>query len=480
MKLINKLKNYKPSKAMSMLYLFIPIVISILFIDIKEQGDIWFLLNHGKYVLNQGFPTIEPFTIHQGLSFVMQQWLSSVIFYLAYCLSPKFGLFIVCFIINILILFFTYKLCMLLTKNNYRRSIFLTITVDFLLLLFRFITPRPQIFTYLLLIITLYIMELFIENRKTKALYFLPLISLLQINLHSSMYFIHFVFLFPYFIYFLINKIKNKKDNRIFKLIIFCLIMLLTAFINPYGIKNIFYIFNSYGNNYINEIIEEMQPLTIVTTDGLIFYLMLFIMIIFLLKNKNKLNLRNILLVTITIILTLYNRRNIALFIISIPLILLNLKEKSLPKEKIKINKNYILILSLYLLIIIPLFLISPTYPQSKIENGINKLLVENNINDIKLYVDFDDGAYTEWRGIKSYIDGRAEIFLKSLNKKENIFYEFYLVNNGKINYQKFLDKYDFTHLIVKRDSYLNQYLLTMKNYNIIYQEKNYVIYQKA
>ncbi len=479
MKLINKLKSYQPSKAMSMLYLFIPIVLSILFIDVKEQGDIWFLLNHGKYVLNQGFPTIEPFTIHQGLAFVMQQWLSAIIFYLSYSLSHKFGLFIVCFIINLLILFFTYQLCMLLTKNNYRKSILITIIVDFLLLLFRFITPRPQIFTYLLLIITLYIMELFIKNKKTKSLYFLPLISLLQINFHSSMYFMHFVFLFPYFIYFLINKIKDKNDNRIYQLIIICLIMLLTAFINPYGIKNIFYIFNSYGNSYINEIIEEMQPLTIIHQDGLIFYIMLAILISFFLKYKTKFNIRNILLIII-IFLTLYNRRNIALFIISIPLILLNLKEKSLPKEKIKINKNYILILSLYLLIIIPLFLISPTYPQSKVEKGINTLLAENKAKDIRLYVDFDDGAYAEWRGIKSYIDGRAEIFLKSLNKKEDIFREFYLVNNGKINYQKFLNKYNFTHLLVKRDSYLNQYLLTRKNYKIIYQKKDYVIYQKA
>ena len=83
-KIKNMLVNYHPSKKMLFLYFNIPLIL-VLFWRV-EYNDIWFLLNHGKYVLNNGFPSIEPFTIHQNFSFVMQQWLSPLYFiYLIVC-----------------------------------------------------------------------------------------------------------------------------------------------------------------------------------------------------------------------------------------------------------------------------------------------------------------------------------------------------------------------------------------------------------
>ena len=88
-KIKDMVKNYHPSKKMMFLYFNIPLII-VLAWQIN-YNDIWFLLNHGRYILNNGFPTIEPFTIHQNFSFVMQQWLSAVIFYLSYSVLGKYG-----------------------------------------------------------------------------------------------------------------------------------------------------------------------------------------------------------------------------------------------------------------------------------------------------------------------------------------------------------------------------------------------------
>ena len=38
------------------------------------NSDAWFLLNHGRYVASFGIPHVEPFTLHEGFHFVMQQW----------------------------------------------------------------------------------------------------------------------------------------------------------------------------------------------------------------------------------------------------------------------------------------------------------------------------------------------------------------------------------------------------------------------
>ena len=86
----NMLVNYHPSKKMLFLYFNIPLIL-VLFWRV-EYNDIWFLLNHGKYVLNNGFPSIEPFTIHEGLDFVMQQHLAATIFYEVYHWLGGFGL----------------------------------------------------------------------------------------------------------------------------------------------------------------------------------------------------------------------------------------------------------------------------------------------------------------------------------------------------------------------------------------------------
>ena len=56
--------------------------------------DIHYLLNEGKYVLENGIPYIDPFTIHEGLNLVMHQWLTSVVFFAVYSLFGYIGLLI--------------------------------------------------------------------------------------------------------------------------------------------------------------------------------------------------------------------------------------------------------------------------------------------------------------------------------------------------------------------------------------------------
>ena len=51
--------------------------------------------------------------------------------------------------------------------------------------------------------------------------------------------------------------------------------------------------------------------------------------------------------------------------------------------------------------------------------------IVENyDINKVRLYTSFNDGGYYEFRGIKVYMDPRAELFYKKVNKKEDIYIE--------------------------------------------------------
>ena len=82
-KIVDYIKRYRPPKFMIYFIFLVPIVFSYIK-NAKLDNDIWFLLNHGRYVFEHGIVYIEPFSIHNNLNFVMQQWLSSSIFWIIY------------------------------------------------------------------------------------------------------------------------------------------------------------------------------------------------------------------------------------------------------------------------------------------------------------------------------------------------------------------------------------------------------------
>ncbi len=480
-KIIEKIKKYQPPKHICFLYFFVPIFVSTI-LNIDRENDIWFLLNHGKYVLQNGFPTIEPFSMHQGFSFVMQQWLSAVIFYLVYNFLGKYGLFLLMIFVNILILFLLYKLCMKLSDNRFRLSVIISSITTILLEIF--LLPRPQIFTYVNLISVLYIMESVYRNKSSKLVYLLPLISLLQINLHASLWFLLFLFMLPYIIYFIIAKIKDKKSYHLSKLFIIIIVMFLVGFINPYGIKNISYVFTSYGDFYINNMVIEMfSPFRMLGINNFAFYyvylILFFTIAIYIVNKKGELFLPHMLLFIGVSYLAITSLRNAALLIIgTIPFLawyLKNLFPKTKEKKAVLNSKSkiqyisIIIFLLIYNIVVVSVKGVSFTNP---LEKGIDYLLKYNDVEDIILYTSYNDGSYAEYRGLKPYMDTRAEIFLKANNHKADIMKEYFLVQKKEISCQEFLDKYHFTHLIINQNDSLYDELLKNSNYKVIYKGK--------
>ena len=491
-KLLKKIKEYKPSKYMCYLYFFIPIFVCCI-TGLDKEADIWFLLNHGEYVLENGFPLIEPFSMHQGFSFIMQQWLSAVIFYIGHSLLGQYGLRLILLIVNCLMLFFTYKLCMVITNNKFRLSVVWTCISQTLLLIF--FIPRPWIFTFLNLIIVLYIMELYYKENKSKGLYFLPLISLLQINFQASMWFMIFLFILPYLVCLFIDKIKKKENKKIYKLLLIIIFMFIVGLINPYGIDNMLYVFTSYGNEYINKMIVEMQPAaftlgnTVHEMYGRITFILMFIIVmIYIYYKKGKLELRHLFLLLGVSLLALMHIRSLGLFMIGvIPFISAyispSFKELTKEEKKVKLvgkeKRQYILVivfLIVYLLVFIFNFNTSFT---AKTKKGIDKILETSNKKDVVLYTNYTNGSYAEYRGLKPYIDTRAEVYIKSFNKKEDIMKEYYLVSKGYIKYEEFVDKYKFTHMLIMKKEYIYKEAVKDEDYKVIFKDKKYVVLER-
>ena len=469
--------KWKPSTIVIIIFLFIPFI-PILMDIFKLDNDFWFLINTGKYIINSGIPHIEPFTIHSNFSFVAQQWLTDIIFYLIYNKFNIYGMYIFILISNIIVIFLLYKLSLLINKGNKKIAILTTIIIDVFYARL-FLSTRPQVFDIILLLLELYLLELYIKRNNKKYLLGLPIISLLIINLHASVWPMIFVFLLPYYVGRINLKFTTKENYKLKPLIIVTIIMFLFGFINPYGIDAMKYLFNSYGIDKIDESINEMAPLTI--KNGITIYILILFIIITCIINKNKKNnLRYTLLLLGTTLLSLQHLKGELFFLISSVIIINNNLKDIFPEENknssTEINKK-IKILLLTILCIITLISFKNKKYIKEADNyyyEISEILKENKAESSVIYTGYNAGAYIEYQGFKCYIDPRAEVFLKSNNKKEDIFVEYYEFQNGKINIKKFIDKYKFDYIIIDNyENILHTYIDEIEEYTQIYNKND-------
>ncbi len=448
----------------------IPILFFIQY-NLRIDNDFWFTIKEGEYVINNGFPNVVPFTIYDNLNFIYQSYGAGVIFSFIYKLLGTYGILFFVIFILIIMTYFYYRLCMKVSNNNENISILVTV-ITMSLLAINYITTRPQIFTYLNLIIVLYIMELYSNTNNRKYLYILPIISLIQSNIHCMFFFMLIIFMLSYIF-------NNSKEYEIKPILVTMLFMILTGLINPYGINNLLYVFNSYGQNILEKTIKELQPLSFSSLFGKIHIFIILIIYILYFKSRKKIPIRYLLLLFGTTYLAFDTLRGVSLFIIGsffeVAYLYKDIPNIDISKYIPKIIKVLITII-LFIISLIIIFTPRNYYPDVK--EPIDYLVNNYKISDIKLYTSFSDGSYAVYKGIKCSMDPRAEVFLKKNNHKFDIYKEYNDLQSGIIDYNEYLKKYNFTHLLINKKDYLyNKLEKNSYNYIVIKEYKNYKIY---
>ena len=476
-KIINKL-NLKPIPSYQYAYL-ICMIIFFRMISFQYDNDFWFTINQGRYVLEHTFPTFAINSIH-NIDFLYQSWGTGVLFYTVYNYIGQYGMIALMLIVSLLTVYFFYKLCYVIS-NNKRASLIIT-TLALLLYSF-FIVTRPHIFTVLNLVIMLYLLESYIKTDNTKYLYWLPLVSLFQINMHGIYFIVLLIILSPY----LINSFKFKIFNiessgyRKRPLLIAFLCMLLTGFLNPYGYKTIIYGFSSYqASSLFNNTIIELMALNFHNITDKLFIITIITVFVLHFSKLKKIPIRYTLLLLGTSYLALEAYKSFYLFLFCsfFPLVLLFKKDKNIDDNYS--NKYHIFHLSLTIILCVgSIFLINkPKDPEILPFIDYLDSVVENKEN-IKLYTDYLDGSYAEFRGYYCYIDPRGEIFLKTNNNKEDIYEEFDNLSKLVVNYKEFIDKYNFDYMLVNKESTMG-YLMKDDSYKytVIKENNTHTLYK--
>ena len=162
------------------------------------NNDIWFILNCGRYVVETGTIPHEEFaTMHEGLHYVMEQWLTAVIYWKVFANFGADGLIFFAWLTGFILMFVYYKFCLYVSGGNKKISAMLSFAICFPVSM-NFIVTRPQILSTLLLLIEVFLLEKYFREKKFWTLCILPILAVLFINLHAALYPMMIIVMLPF------------------------------------------------------------------------------------------------------------------------------------------------------------------------------------------------------------------------------------------------------------------------------------------
>lgn len=483
-------KVFSALVSISLLLYFFCIVISNVY-----DSDMYFLVETGREIIRNGIPKLNPWHIEKDLGFIAQQWLYDVI--IAFFNKFDFpGLFLFLVMQLVLFGFLLHRFFRLKNVSFFcQASCMIVIGIfckDYVFCL------RPELITFCILLYECIVLERYRETSNARYLIALPFLSILEINLHASMWVFHFCILLAYIVpcFYL----KKVNDDSLFKhlkqLLPFILLMFAVLFINPYEIDGVFYIFKSFLAKTFDiiPVVEISRPVILGAVGIQIFLCFLFL---FLCRYYHVLSSTTCNITLGFVLLAVMMYRNSAWMVIVFCFLF---RELGVYFDSIKheINwqkdvKNYFLLLFGAVICVLVAFII-----RYAVKLGNSSLMSANirlsyiadyiedeyGSKDARLFTGFDTGSFFEYAGFRNvYMDARPEIYTTEFNHKHNILREYVTycrlghdsvddeviyVTDDKM--KAFLDYYDFDYFVVfpQVEPFLFGYLMSSSDYERI------------
>ena len=457
------------------------------------DSDIYHMLAVGKAMEKYGILKDDVFFLDSGHKIVIQQWLHDLFVYKVYGICGKPGILLVTLAVSILFI----VLAVRVTKY-YGLDSRLALTTALIVCLYsnEVFSIRPGIFTMVLLLIQMCICERYRKNKKTLVLFALPLITLIEVNWHATMWIMHFIFLLPYLVpipAFARKYIKLEDSSiSIKKLILPMLCMTASLFINPYGLDGITILFKQ--KEVYDMGILEMNPPELSSRFAIVMIIAL--LVAALLYGRVKLHSSNVFLFLGTAIMLMSNARNIQMFAIGLILISSDLWA-AVPLDKIdnilQKTKTLIIVLCAALdLVLVGIMIIKTPFiyylhdaPSDSVLTPVVAVdyLDQNASKDSRIYTDFNCGSYISWNDYKIYFCSRTEGYCPDVNGGYNLIGEYLnIFKNTEADcddtFDKFLDKYRFDYLVVETRNKMFPYLTINDEYVMEATGNGYAVFK--
>lgn len=106
--------------------------------------------------------------------------------------------------------------------------------------------------------------------------------------------------------------------------------------------------------------------------------------------------------------------------------------------------------------------------------------ILENlDLENMRIYNEYNYGSYMLYRGIPVFIDSRADLYTPEFGSENDIFSDFLNISNIGTYYENKFEEYGITHVIMYQNAKLNMFISRDENYNKIYEDNRFVIYER-
>ena len=241
------------------------------------NNDQWFILENGKQILEHGFPRTDPFHVWGG-SIVIENWLWSVIMYLAWkATNGDVGPAVIVWLTGGCMAFLAWKTSKLVNPSPSAAcasALFVICLVAGSLNM----VMRPSVASLTLTMLSLLLVMLHAKTGHARYLALVPVVMLSAFNLHMSMAW--FVILVPgvlMLVRVVMTAVRSKsKDASTLKLMgqyaLTVTASIAVAFANPYGVNGVLFLFRSAGIADYRDQIFELMPLAPMFDAGNSYY----------------------------------------------------------------------------------------------------------------------------------------------------------------------------------------------------------------
>jgi len=420
-------------------------------------------IKSGEYVFKDSSVLYKNFySFTEGeFPFINHHWGTGVVFFLVYKLFSFAGLSVLFALISCLTFGFFFLVSW--KRSNIAVSVLSSICA-FPLILWRS-EVRPEMFSYFFCgIYYLLVWGYFSNKFSRKILFFIPVLQIIWVNLHSY-FFLGYFIIGVYFFYSLINLyLKKQGKEKAISLGIILFLSIIVSLLNPSGISGLLYpvhIFDNFGYRLLeNQNLFFLEKILGSYPPG-VYFRLLFLLIIFSwiwkTVREKKIDVADLIFTGFFLFIAVKAVRNFSLFaFFAIPVLSVNLNNFTFSKKNNINNFFYLLIIT----VIFPLIIvINPNFwtMRYKFLTGILKnnsgsadFFLQNNIKG-PVFNNYDIGGYLIFYLFpkeKVFVDNRPEAYPSSF------FTDVYIPmqeNQDKWNHQ--IDKeYKFNVIFFQRN----------------------------
>lgn len=295
-------------------------------------------------------------------------------------------------------------------------------------------------------------------------------------------------------------KLTFKKESAAKWLIVIMIICAFTGLLTPLGDTPYTYLIKTMQGNTMQNINEHL-PLTLINNKEILVVFALFLAI--LIFTDTKIKLRDFFMLAGLTLLAFMSRRQISLFVLICGFIFAKLIVALLDKyDKEGSNKMITSMtkllgktLTILIVILVSFYLYrgkikAPIVNESSYPVAACDYIIENlDLENIKLYNEYNYGSYLLYRGIPVFIDSRADLYAPEFNGTKgedgkyhgrDIFTDYINISNISTYYEDKFEEYGITHVIIKTNSKLNMFLKRDDNYKKLYSDNNFIIYERT